>query len=278
MTTESRPVVSGRAAVGHADIVFITLDTLRYDVAVDAMNRGLTPNLKCLIPGGCWEERHTPGNFTYAAHHAFFAGFLPTPSHPGQHHRLFAAHFEGSETTAADTFVFNTPDIVTGLAGVGYHTICIGGVGFFNLQTPLSRVLPGLFHESYWSSELGVTSPDSTKNQVDTACCAVSGQSQDQKIFLFLNVSALHQPNCMYVPGAEVDSPGTQAAALSYVDAQLKALFDRLRQRNDVLCVICSDHGTAYGDDGYVGHRLCHPVVWTVPYAEMILKKTNAEN
>ena len=31
--------------------------------------------------------------------------------------------------------------------------------------------------------------------------------------------------------------------------------------------VICSDHGTAYGEDGYTGHRLAHPVVWDVPYA-----------
>ena len=35
--------------------------------------------------------------------------------------------------------------------------------------------------------------------------------------------------------------------------------------------VICSDHGTAYGEDGYTGHRLAHPVVWEVPYAEFIL-------
>ena len=34
---------------------------------------------------------------------------------------------------------------------------------------------------------------------------------------------------------------------------------------------MCSDHGTAYGEDGYWGHRLSHPVVWTVPYAEFAL-------
>jgi hypothetical protein len=35
--------------------------------------------------------------------------------------------------------------------------------------------------------------------------------------------------------------------------------------------IICSDHGTAYGEDGYWGHRVSHPVVWDVPYAEFIL-------
>ena len=35
--------------------------------------------------------------------------------------------------------------------------------------------------------------------------------------------------------------------------------------------VMCCDHGTAYGEDGYHGHRVAHEVVWTVPYAEFLL-------
>ena len=42
-------------------------------------------------------------------------------------------------------------------------------------------------------------------------------------------------------------------------------------KRGPWLVVICSDHGTAYGEDGYTGHRLAHPVVWDVPYAEFVL-------
>ena len=42
---------------------------------------GRTPHLTRLLPRG-WEERHSPGSFTYAAHQAFFAGFLPTPARP----------------------------------------------------------------------------------------------------------------------------------------------------------------------------------------------------
>ena len=62
--------------LGCRDVLFITFDTLRYDVAVQAMRAGHTPNLQKLLPGGLWQERHTPGSFTYAAHHAFFAGFF----------------------------------------------------------------------------------------------------------------------------------------------------------------------------------------------------------
>src|ERR1051326_2080674 len=95
------------------DLLFVTLDTLRYDVARDALARGETPNLAAVLPGGAWEARHSPGSFTYAAHHAFFAGFLPAPIRPGRHPRLFAARFAGSETTTDATYVFDAPDIVT---------------------------------------------------------------------------------------------------------------------------------------------------------------------
>jgi hypothetical protein len=269
-------MLNARELIGTHDVLFITLDTLRYDVARDALAAGRTPNLARLLPGGAWEERHSPGSFTYAAHQAFFAGFLPTPAAPGPHLRLFALRFPCSETTGPWTCVMDAPDIVTGLAARGYHTVCIGGVGFFNKQTPLGSVLPGLFAESHWSPELGVTDPRSTERQVAQAARRLARLPRERRVFLFLNVSAIHQPNCIFAPGATEDSPETQAAALAYVDRSLPPLFAALQQRGPVLCIVCSDHGTAYGEDGYHGHRLAHPVVWTVPYAEFILPEAPA--
>jgi hypothetical protein len=257
--------------VGSHDVLFITLDTLRYDVAVDRWRHGRTPNLAAVLPASGWEERHSPGNFTFAAHAAFFAGFLPTPAAPGPHPRLFALRFPGSETTSPETCVFDTTDIVAGFRSRGYHTICVGGVGFFNKLTPLGNVLPGLFDESHWRPDLGVTDPDSTANQVAQALRSLEAQPRSRQVFLFLNVSAIHQPNRCYLPGAAEDSPASHAAALEYVDRQLGPLFRAMAARAPVLGVVCSDHGTAYGEDGYTGHRLAHPVVWTVPYAEFVL-------
>jgi hypothetical protein len=257
--------------VGTHDIAFVTLDTLRYDVAQSLWQAGDTPFLASLLPASGWEERHSPGSFTYAAHHAFFAGFLPTPVEPGRHTRIFAARFPGSETTDASTYVFDAPDIVSGLAANGYRTVCIGGVGFFNKASPLGSVLPNLFQESHWSTQLGVTDPDSTANQVRLARACIERVPDEQRLFLFLNISALHQPNSFYLPGATSDTLETHAAALVYVDTQLQPLFHTLRKRAPLLAILCSDHGTAYGEDGYSGHRLAHPVVWTVPYAEVVL-------
>lgn len=258
--------------IGQCDLLFITLDTLRYDVAMSALEENQTPTLAAQLPEGRWELRHSPGSFTYAAHQAFFAGFLPTPASPGPHTRLFALSFPGSETIGANTVVFESPDIVSGLAGRGYHTICIGGVGFFNKCSPLGHVLPGMFHESHWDISLGVTERNSTSNQVQLAVERLRAVPREQRVFLFINVSALHQPNCFYLPDAKSDSPRTQQAALAYVDSCLPPLWSALRERGRTFCIVTSDHGTAYGEDGYTGHRLAHSVVWNVPYAQFWLK------
>lgn len=268
-------MIDARAIVGSHDVLLVTLDTLRYDVARDTLQAGRTPNLARVLPGGRWEARHSPASFTYAAHHAFFAGFLPTPPVPGPHPRLFAARFPGSETTASQTFVFDARDIVSGLAEHGYHTVCIGGVGFFNKQSRLGSVLPGLFAESHWHPGLGVTDPRSTERQVELAAEIAARLPRDRRLFLFLNISAIHQPNCIFVPDATCDTLATHAAALSYVDRHLPVLFAAFRRRAPALVLLMSDHGTAYGEDGYNGHRLGHPVVWTVPYAEFLLTETS---
>jgi arylsulfatase A-like enzyme len=263
--------INARDTLGTHDVVFVTLDTLRVDAAERAFEQGRTPALATLCPGG-WERRHTSGSFTYAAHHAFFAGFLPTPIAPGTHARHFAARFAGSETTASTTLVFDHATIVEGYAAAGYHTVCIGGVGFFNRRSALGRVLPDLFAESHWEPSFGVTDPDSTRHQVDRIEQVVRTAGPGP-LFVFLNVSALHHPNCHYVRGATKDDRGSHAAALTYVDGQLDRLWRAITRRGrPCLAIVCSDHGTAYGEDGHTGHRVAHESVWTVPYAHFVVR------
>lgn len=262
------PPIRYRDIPGTRDVLLVTLDTLRFDAAAGCLARGTTPYLARRLGPGGWERRHSPGSFTFAAHQAFFAGFLPTPASPGPHARPFALAFPGSETTGPDTLVFDSPTIVQGFSDLGYRTICIGGVGFFNRQTPLGRVLPGLFDEAHWEPRLGVTEPRSTEYQVDLALERVASLPSERRVFLFLNVSAIHQPNRHYLPGAACDTLSSHAAALEYVDGELGRLFDGLARGRDWFAVVCSDHGTAYGEDGFHGHRLAHPAVWDVPYAE----------
>lgn len=249
------------------DIYFVTLDTLRFDVAEREFRDGRLETLRTHLPHG-FERRHTPGTFTYAAHHAFFAGFLPTPPRPGKHPRLFAASFRGSETTVENTFTFEEATIVGGLASRGYRTICVGGVGFFNQETALGEVFPSLFTESVWSEAMGVTDRESTRNQVKWLTARLD--ELDGPVFSFLNVSALHQPNYFYLdspPADGVDTLDSHAAALRYVDRQLAPLFEAAKRRGPSFWILCGDHGTAYGEEGFHGHRLAHSSVFDVPYA-----------
>lgn len=266
-------MIDVRALLGSHDILFMTFDTLRYDVAQAMFREGRTPVLAALLPADGWEERHSPATFTYAAHQSFFAGFFPTPASPvaAKEARPFALRFPGSRSIGPRTAVFDTPDIVAGLAACGYHTICIGGVGFFNPTTPLGNVLPGLFQERHYDRRMGVTDPRSTEHQVALAVRRLGELPRTQRVFLFVNISAIHHPNRGYLPGAEVDSVASHAAALAYVDGQLPPLFQALRRRAPTFAMLCSDHGTAYGEEGHRGHRVSHPVVWTVPYAEILL-------
>ena len=257
--------------VGTHDILFITLDTLRYDVAQSLFERGELPVLARHLPPSGWQRRHTPGSFTYAAHHAFFAGFLPTPAPAGRHPRLFATAFRGSTTTTRHTCVFDEENIVTGLAARGYRTICIGGVGFFNKETALARVLPGMFDESHWNAGLGVTNRHSTQRQVDLAVARLA--AAPGRAFLFVNVSAIHAPNDFFLPpeAQPRDARASHAAALRYADGALAPLLDACARRHPTFAIVCSDHGTLLGDDGLEGHRVAHEDVWTVPYAHFFL-------
>lgn len=137
---------------GHG-ILFVTLDSLRYDVAQDAVDAGLTPQLAAHLPGGRWERRHTPGTFTLPAHMAFFSGFLPKLPQPVQPTRLWECRPPAFKTVPAETFLFDAPNLLAGLKQHGYGTLCVGGVTYFSRETPLGSVLPDMFDMDRWRPE-----------------------------------------------------------------------------------------------------------------------------
>lgn len=272
MTATKTPVIDANAVVGHRNILLITLDSLRYDVARAAHAAGATPNLTALLPPDGWEARHAPGSFTYPSHHAIFAGFLPKPARPGTpESRLFECRPPEGKSIRPSTYVIDGDNLIRGLADAGYHTVCIGGVDYFAGQTPLGSIFPNMFHESYWSNRFASTDSDSTRHQVDQAL-TVLDQLDGRRLMLFLNVSATHVPHHHYLPAADgADGWHSQYAALAYADEHLGRLFAALPDAGGWLVVICADHGDAFGDDGYHGHVNAHPTVMTVPYGETLV-------
>ena len=266
-----------RPLCGELDFCWVVFDSLRYDVARSALDSGRLLHLGSLI--SAWERRHTPATFTFAAHQAFFAGFLPTPIQRGDSFkRNWALDFAGSSSVDEQTLRLSGANVCEGLRSRGYRTICLGGVGFFNRQTPLSCVLPDLFCESHWTPEMGVTSPHSTRHQVERALEVLAALPSEQRAFLFFNLSATHQPTHIYLPEASPipqESVDSQLEALVDADRELGPLWSCLRQRGGACCWAFSDHGTAMGEEGRWGHRWAHPVVWEVPYAEFVLSAEN---
>ena len=259
--------------VGSHDIVFLCLDTLRYDVAMQEQENGGTPNLnRC----GGWQKRHAPGNYTFPSHMAMFIGNLPSPAEPVplyERERLFVARENKSLGKIHPySFVFEGDSFIRGLEKVGYQTICLGGVGFFNKRTEINRILPGFFMESAWRTAFSCHIKESFDYQLDWLEQRLERQAPDKKVFLYVNVDSIHYPNSFYLEGEKEDNVKTHAAALRYVDARLPRLFDLFSRRGDTFYIICSDHGTCYGEDGYHFHCLSHEIVYTVPYKHCIIK------
>jgi arylsulfatase A-like enzyme len=136
----------------------------------------------------------------------------------------------------------------------------------------LGRVLPSLFHEAYWEPAFGVTEKHCLEAQLAKLDLVLDATPRAQPLFVFLNVAALHQPNRHYLAQSEDDTIESHAAALEYVDRHVPRLVTAMTSRGrPCAAIVCSDHGTAYGEDGLTGHRIAHGSVWTVPYAEMML-------
>ena len=93
----------------------------------------------------------------------------------------------------------------------------------------------------------------------------------EKRLFLFLNVSAIHPGNRVFLDRRRSgrDTLASHRAALRYVDAPLARLIERMERRAPLMAILCSDHGTAYGEGGREGYRFAHPVVLEVPYAEL---------
>lgn len=185
--------------VGSHHIVFLCLDALRYDVAKEAEKMGTTP---CINSYGSWIKCQAVGNFTYPAHQAMFAGFFPCASDAKNHRQRISLFFPenvGMGRKAPEgVYGFRQENFIKALEEEGYTTCCIGGVSFFDKRPGLGSVLPVYFQQSFWNPSFAPVVPESTENQVNFAIRWLSEQPEHSKIFLYMNISAIHYPNYFY--------------------------------------------------------------------------------
>lgn len=251
-------------------ILFITLDSCRYDTFVTAK----ASNLKAV---GKLYQAMAPSYFTYASHQAMFVGFTPGIAQPQEAfvNPKYAKIFRmidsaASITNTGDFFALKGKNIIEGFKRQGFLTIGSGAVGWFNPETETGQTLSQDFDHFFY--------PGNTYSlEKQLAWIYPYLRDSEQKIFVFLNIGETHIP--YYFNGAEWspdDNPCIpfatnnnknecrlrQLACLEYVDSMLKPLLTAFNHSN---IFICADHGDCWGEDGLWEHGFHHEKVLEVP-------------
>lgn len=261
-------------------VLFITLDSCRYDTFVNAA----IPNLKRI---GTLYRAMAPGNFTYGSHAAMFVGFTPGIAELKQSYvnpkygKIFKLVGAGYPAKGTECFTLVGGSIVEGFRQQGYLTIGSGAVGWFDPDTLTGRHLTKDFEKFYYSG-----SYHSLQKQLAWINNFLS--DPERPVFVFMNIGETHVPYyhegapwsedinpC--VPFSEINDREEclrrQIACLEYVDRWIGPLIDAFSAST---IVVCSDHGDCWGEDGLWEHGIHHEKVIEVPLIFRL--NTNAQS
>ncbi len=268
------PRLRGRRDPPLAHILLLTYDSCRYDV----LRAAETPNLDAHAK---IRSAQAPATFTYASHSAFFVCILPNCDddieYYNRHTKQLIGLIDVGEKGVAKESLFQVRserNIVTGLRDLGYQTVGAGAMNWFRQ----SGLREGFQDFRFTRTDAGA--------QIDFV---LSKLDPSEPFFGFINFGETHAPytfagkpdRCpvdvqarrMVWPPVQGDGPvgrdnpavEHQVRAAAYLDAQLSRLFSSLP--GDTVVVLTADHGECFGEDGYWGHAVSHPMVWTVPLA-----------
>ena len=250
-------------------ILFITLDSCRYDTFRDA----IVPNLKAV---GKLHRAMAPGNFTYASHAAMFVGFTPgtalqsEPFVNPKFSKIFKMAGPASRGKSPEFIALQGKNIVDGFKKSGYLTIGSGAVGWFDPSTETGQLLSRDFEHFYF--------PGNTYSlEKQLAWLSQNLTSSEKPVFAFLNIGETHVP--YYFEGASwsaADNPCApfgkendadeckrrQRACLEFIDHKIVPLLAAFRVATTL---VCADHGDCWGEDGLWEHGFHHEKVLEVP-------------
>lgn len=259
-----------------SDVLFITLDSCRYDTFLRAHRSRSIPFLSAVGP---LHKAQSPSYFTYGSHSAMWMGFLPGLSNVMQPWlnpkagKLFRMAFSGHKGDCSGSFLLEGENIIDGFNRLGYRTLGSGSVDWFDPSTETGSVLGRSFQSFYFSGNTW-----SLSDQLFWLNERISLTPTDQPLFVFLNVGETHVPYwhhdagwsrlpspCRPFGGSQCDraeSARRQLACLEWADSRLGPL---LAQFLDATIVICADHGDCWGEDGLWEHGVSHSATLTVP-------------
>jgi predicted kinase len=252
-------------------VLFVTLDSCRYDTARDAR----TPHLRRV---GEPHRAMAPSHFTLASHAAFWVGTTPGLAHserPGlnpKRGRLFRLANALVPAGPRDLFALEGASLMEGFARRGYRTLGTGAVDWFDTGTPTGRALVSDFQRFHY-----VRGPGALEEQVAWLAGELD-QAAGTPVFCFLNVGETHVPYwhqgapwfrednpCRPFAGDANDAAACrrrQRACLEHADAVLGPLLAAFQ---GATVLVCGDHGDCWGEDGLWEHGVWHEKTMEVP-------------
>ena len=262
--------------VSRESVLFITLDSCRYDVFSDLYSSGRLNTFSGIAP---LHKASSPSYFTYGSHSAFWVGFTPgvadskTPLLNPKVSKLFRLQYAGSSGKDADCFKLEGENIVEGFNRLGYLSIGTGAVDWFDPSSESGAVLGKPFRHFLFSGNTW-----SLERQLCWIDNHLSPNPASRPVFLFLNIGETHVPYwhegarwprrpspCIPFGGefcSEQESRRRQQECLAWVDQKLSSLIERFL---DATIILCSDHGDCWGEDGLWEHGISHPRTLEVP-------------
>ncbi len=257
-------------------VLFITLDSCRFDTFDIANTLGNLPNLSSI---GTLQCAQAPSYFTYGSHAAFWMGF--TPGVVGSNEpwlnpkvgKLFRMAFAGHPGEDCEGFQLEGHNLIEGFRRLGYLTLGTGAVEWFNPASETGEVLGAPFEKFHFAGNTW-----SLGSQLSWIDHQLDNHALNKPIFLFLNVGETHVPYwhegapwkrwpspCVPFGGPDcsaLESSRRQQECLAWVDGQLAEL---LKSFSEATVIICGDHGDCWGEDGLWEHGISHPATLTVP-------------
>ncbi len=276
---------------GARNLVFVVLDSLRYDSLVDARP-------ETLAALGDIQRRWSYASWTAPSHYNLLMGLLPHSSPP----EVYASEYykedfrryserlgiEGMEFSKVLPSIFLPTYLKHGL---GYTTHAMVSMPVLNPHTVINRdfdsyeLMPSHNDMAAMLGKLTFSDERPSFHLLNVGETHYPYALPDEDPAQWPRISGVHgvfkrldqsdeaaptEPREFFDQATLTELRGRQVKAVEYLDDVLARLFDLLP--SDTWVIVTSDHGELFGEDRYFGHGpVAHEKVFEVPFVEGVV-------
>jgi hypothetical protein len=281
-----------RPPAGARNLVFVVLDSLRYDSLTDAAPEALAAL-------GDVQRRWSYASWTAPSHYNLLMGLLPHSSPP----EVYASEYykedfrryserlgiEGMEFSKVLPSIFLPTYLKHGL---GYTTHAMVSMPVLNPHTVINRdfdsyeLMPSHNDMAAMLDKLSFGDERPSFHLLNVGETHYPYALPDEDPSQWPRISGVHgvfkrlddqpenaaptEPREFFDQATLTELRGRQVKAVEYIDGVLARLFDLLPSNTWV--IVTSDHGELFGEDRYFGHGpVAHEKVFEVPFVEGVV-------